>query len=272
MVNLKRVLKEYNCKLDLKTITNHGKKTKIDERKEQIVSSLPISDAIVWPRDFLPYTKYLENQTESNLDRIERWRNAPLKLKNKKFVQALTRIDLDLIRALSADDLISFDGHSASKPILHIQNKNKALIAMFSLEFETKRLFKLLKYALIYKNYNLIHLLVRSLQTKKLSQRRLERILYYKKVLENEEGGIFPLAWMLKDCEDSNLNIDSEMASLRFCKIIEKLKEMKNIETDFEVSEKNKQTLYSKLWDIARKNDIDLNISEKRHEYLYLIL
>lgn len=143
---------------------------------------------------------------------------------------------------------------------------------MFSLDFETRRLFKLLKYAFIYKNYNLIHLLVRSLQTKKLSQRKLEKILYYKNVLENEEGGIFPLAWMLKDCEDSNLNIDSEMASLRFCKIIEKLKEMKNIEMDFEVREKNKQVLYAKLWDIARRSDIDLKISESRLEYFYLIL
>lgn len=82
MVNLKRILKEYKCRLDLKKIGYHGENK--DERYEH-VSPLPsTSSAIIWPSDFLPYTKYLKDRTESNLDRIERWKNEPLKLKKQK--------------------------------------------------------------------------------------------------------------------------------------------------------------------------------------------
>lgn len=240
--------------------------TRFNSSKLDLQSS---NDPVVWPENFLPYTKYMRKMSEKNLDKIERWKTDKL-LNDKRLVQTLTLIDLDLLRALTAEDLISYDGNDPSVSIQHIQNRDKLLIAVLSGDFETRRLFRFLKYALLYKNYNLIFLLLKALQTRKLSEKKVKKLLYYKNILDNQEDGIFPLAWMLKDCEDSNLNVESEVASLRFCKIIEKLKEMKNIEYDFEIKEKYKQMLYSKMWDESRKNEVEIRRNECSLENLYL--
>lgn len=268
MTNITRVLKEYNCDINEKEI------------KEQLASSLsPVevekndtfTDPTAWPEDFMPYTEYLENKTERNLERIENWKNNEFNFKSKKLVEILTQIDLDMVKALTAEDLVTYDGHTASKAVQHIQNEGKALVGFLSSTFDARELFKLLKYAVVYKNYNLIHILVKTLQSKELSSKKMEKIRYYKNILDNEEGGIFPLSWILKDCEDSNLNVESEVASIRFCKLVERLKEMKKIELDFKVSEKQKQIIYSKLWDVARTSAIELKTHKCSQTNLYLL-
>lgn len=130
----------------------------------------------------------------------------------------------------------------------------------------------MLKHAVSCKNYNLIEILVKSLQAKKLSDRRLNKVVYYKNMLDSQDGGIFPLDWMLKDCEDSNLNVSSEVASLRFCRIIEKLKQMKNIECEFVVKERHKQLLFSKLWGMASKVLVEGQESVGTYDNFYLVL
>lgn len=267
MINLKQLLKEYNCEIHLKKA----------ETSLKLQGTKPVSDKshiynIIWPVEFLPYTKYLKNSNEIYLDKVEKWILEPLNFKNKEWVEILTSIDMDLISNITADDLISYDGHFTTNPILHLQNKNKTLISLFSTEFETKRLFKLMKHALIYKNYNLIHLLVKASQNKKINEKKAKKIDFYKNILDNQEGGIFPLNWLLKDCEDSNLNIESEVASIRFCKVIERLKEMKKLEFNFKVKEKNKQKIYSKLWEIASRSTEGNEELKNNNDLLYLIL
>jgi len=271
MTLIRRVLKEFNCNIHPKHIKGHGENT-ASHAEKPVAEPGAMDSLIIWPEDFLPYTKYMCDQTEGNLDKIEYLWNKPLDMKSKRLVQILTQIDLDLIRAISADDLINYDGNESSRAISHIQNITKALMVIFSTDFNAKTLFKMLKHALLYKNYNLIYILIKSLQGKKISQRKLSKIAFYNDLMEKERDGIFPLAWMLKDCEDSNLNVESEVASLRFCKIIEKLKEMKAIEHDFRVEDKHRQMVYSKAWDTTRRT---LNITEapKRiYDYLYLIV
>lgn len=278
MVNINRILKEYNCEISLKEMKQHlsdiRRRNPENEQKisEREISSIMGLDPVIWPDNFLPYTKYMKNKTNRNMEKIERWAYEPLKLKTKKLVQILTQTDLDLIKILSAEDLISYDGNNGSRAVQHIQNKGKALIVLFSTEFRARTLFKMLKHAIIYKNYNLIHLLVKALQTKSLSRQKVQKVLHYKKLLDTVEGGIFPLGWMLKDCEDSNLNIESEVASLRFCKIIDKLKEMKKLEFNFKVREKGKQIVYSRMWNIVRRKESDLQTLKYQHENLYLVL
>ncbi|KAM0679882.1 hypothetical protein GINT2_002054 [Glugoides intestinalis] len=268
MTSIPRVLEEYNGIISMKEV------------KEQLKSSFsPVevektdtfSNPTTWPEDFMPYTEYLENKSERNLERIETWKNTEFNFKSKKMVQILTQIDLDMVKALTAEDLVTYDGHTASKAVMHIQNEGKALVGFLSSNFDARALFKLLKYAVMYKNYNLIHILVKTLQSKELSTKKMEKIQYYKNILDNEEGGIFPLSWILKDCEDSNLNVESEVASIRFCRLVERLKEMKKIEFDFNVSEKQKQIIYSKLWDVARTSAIELKSHKSSQTNLYLL-
>lgn len=264
-----RILREYDGLIDVNEIR--------DEKfvKEKVVvadaaGSRP--DTMVWPEEFLPYTKYLENKSEKNLEKIEMWMDTPLNYKPKKFARIFTQIDLDLIRNVTAEDLVTFDGSSESKSIQHIQNESKALITILSKEFNVKQLFGILKYAELYKNYNLIHIAIKALQSKKLNEKSIQRMLYYKNILDSQEGGIFPFAWILKDCEDSNLNVESEVASMRFCKIIERLKEMKNLTYEFQVREKYKQIIYSKMWTATNQVSKETSIYHKNLRNLYLTL
>lgn len=269
---VERVLKEYNCRVRTRDIEEIKPRTSTEETAIDSKDEHRSADPAVWPRDVLPYTKYMREINEENLERIEKWRTGPVKLKNKLLVQTLTEIDLDLIQALTADDLINYDGHGGTEPILHIQNMNKALVMIFAKDCESRKLFSLLKHATVLKNWNLVSILINSLQNKKLSQKKFEKLTFYIRMLEHEDGGIFPLSWMLKDCEDSNLNVESEVASLRFCKLIEKLKEMKGIELEARVEEKCKQIVYSKAWDALRNGGIAFKMSKVRHDYLYLAL
>lgn len=268
---IKRVLKEYKCSIDSKKVSISEDNSPKPGNQAQIEST-SMSDPLIWPKDFLPSTKYMDGATEAQLDKLERMKCKQLDMKSKKLVQVLTQIDLDLIQAIKAEDLINYNGHPETKSIQHVYNVGKGLTMMFCLNFEAKKLFKMLKLALLQRNYNLIHILVKSLQNKRLSFKKFAKVAYYKQILEKEEGGIFPLAWMLKDCEDSNLNVESEVASLRFCKIIEKLKDMKTIASISKVTEKQKQMIYSKLWETLREHRLENEASKIPHEYLYLIV
>lgn len=265
MVDIELLLKEYDANVRIGSL----KKTKNNEQPEPE----PQDALTLWPEDFLPFTKYMKNQDQSNLDKIEKIAKEDLNMvKPKKLVNIITSIDLMLIKNLTADDLISYNGESSTISISHIQNKNKALKMWLSREAPCKKLFKMLKHAVSYKNYNLIGILVKSLQAKKLSDRKLSKVVYYKNMLNSQDGGIFPFDWMLKDCEDSNLNVSSEVASLRFCRIIEKLKQMKNIEHEFVVKERHKHLLFSKLWGMTNKVLIQEQESVGTYDNFYLVL
>lgn len=271
MINLKHLFKEYNCNLNLKLLK---------EAKKEIVHEDPIqldtssSQDLEWPIEFLPKTKYSLKTSESYLEIIEKWNKIDVtKMKNNKIVKILTKIDLDLIKAVTAEDLISFEGIPSSIAVSHILNKNSSLQLFISTKFSKRRIFSMLKYALKYQNYNLVYVLIKSLQSMKLSIKRIEKLVIYKDVLEKQENGIFPFEWMLQDCEDSNLNISSEVASLRFCKIVDKLKSMKNLTYDFAVSDRSIHIIYAALWkSVKTSNWIVTQEKSESDTNLFLIL
>lgn len=265
MINIRMLLREYDADVCIKA-TKEAKNKPRDIEPEH---KTPVS----WPEDFLPFTKYMKNQSQSDLEKIEKISKRDLGMVgSKKLVNVITSIDLMLIRSLTADDLISYNGESCTIPISHIQNKNKALKVWLSKEIPCRKLFKMLKHAVSCKNYNLTEILVKSLQTKKLSGRKLGKVVYYKNMLNSQDGGIFPFDWLLRDCEDSNLNVSSEVASLRFCRIIEKLKQMKDIEYEFVIKEKHKQLLFSKFWEMANNSVVEYQMNASMSNNLYLIL
>lgn len=264
MINLNYLIKKFSKKLKIENIKIKNKKINFLENE------IPFS---LWPESFLPEANFCDKNDSNKLETIEKLSKKDLLLiSNKKLAMLITSIDLNLIKKVNAQDLITFDGVSGSINIQHLQNMNKSLFSWFVKEFEIKRLFKLLKYSSELKNYNLMNNLVKGIQSKKLNDRELRKLSHYKNLLSNQDKGIFPFEWMLKDCEDSNLNVTSEIASVRFCKIIEKLKEMKNFMIDFQLKEKHKLMIFSKMWKISQEINIEYNENKQDLDNLYLIL
>lgn len=264
MLDIQDLLKKY--KLRVKYKKEKQEASQVEESNEKVEFS-------VWPEDFLPHTEYSKKKTQSNLEKMEKIsKKDPSLISSKKLVNILTTIDLLLIRDINAEDLIQFDGKPGSLSISHLQNKNKFLIHWMKKTYTVKKILKMLKYSLSIKNYNLANLLIKTAQSQRLSSNKLNKIAHYQKFLDNQEGGIFPFEWMLKDCEDSNLNLSSEIASLRFCRIIEKLKEMKNIQLDFNLKEKHKQLIFSTLWLVSKEKMSEINGEVIKDDNLYLIL
>jgi hypothetical protein len=294
MVDLKELFEEYDLKLNLHQVKKAKPNAK-DKRRKSVTDETPSPTAnsndnipsnnsndnkspntifsLNWPVEFLPKTKYSEKNTEKYLEKKEKWQNFNIyTLKSKKFVKILTQIDLDLIKKIKAEDLVSYEGTSNNISLTHILNKNKSLQLLISSKLEKRQIFRMLKHALKFKNYNLLHILIKALQSLRLNMKNIEKVIYFKEFLEQQEDGIFPFEWMLKDCEDSNLNISSEVASLRFCKIIEKLKKMKNLTLDFKVSESNIHKMYLQLWQSAITTQHESIESIENDTNLFLIL
>lgn len=252
MVKLRLLYKEYNLRTNLKALGVNAEEIYGGEIKK-----VPITkQGLCWPEEFLPITKYFSNPSEKYLEMMESWKDDDLcSAKPEKLVKILTQIDLNLIKAVSATDLVKYEGSPSSLALSHIIHKTSALQLLIKAKFTKRMIFGMLKHALKYKNYNLIHTLIKSLQSMRLSGKKMDKIAYYKSFLDKQENGVFPFDWMLQDCEDCNLNISSEVASLRFCKIIEKLKKMKELNYELKVSEKKIHIMYSHLWQITETNN-----------------
>ena len=189
----------------------------------------------------------------------------------RKLAAILTSLDLLLIKEVTAADLIKYDGNTIPQSVSHIQNKNTGLFHWISITYDYKYIIKMLKRASVDKNYNLMNILIKAIQTKKLSNKKIEKLVFYKELLNNQDNGIVPFEWMLKDCEDSNVNVESDIASMRFCKIVEKLKEMKKMGPNGKVKETYKQFVYEKIWKNLEKTVL-LNFKEEnKYDGMYLL-
>lgn len=264
MLKINELVKIYGGEIDIGSNPDNNKKPQL------IQSEVPFT---LWPVQFLPEITCFNDKSSKNLDYLETLSKKDLlSLKGRRLTALLSSIELLLFRNINAEDLIGFNGRLISQPLSHIQNYNKALVVWFIHDFETKKLLKILKYSAELKNYNLINITIKALQNKKLDRRQVNRISRYKALLNTQEKGIFPFEWLLKDCEDSNLNVDSEIASLRFCKIIEKLKDIKEVNFDFPLREKYKFIVFNKLWMVMQQNIARIENSALDENFIYLVL
>ncbi len=222
--------------------TDKNKKSE-EKTKETDIFNQPLK----WPIEFLPQTSFIKEESRQNDSIIEDIAHKDYKA--SKIISILHSLTIELLREVNAKDLVQYDGYKKTQHVQYLLNFNNGIIKWFN-TFEWSDIKKLVKNAELCEDFNLINLLLSTMkQYQNLSSKRLEFILFYKKLMESvERKKIVPLEWMLKDCADSNVNVDSEIASMRFCKIIDRLKEMKEIEIDYKLTEKYRHFAYHNIW------------------------
>lgn len=265
------LIKYLEDKFELKILCKPEEKQKDDKsaQKDKEIAE----PNVYWPIEVLPETKYTKNKDLKSLSEAEKISKKDYStIKPKRLINILNSIDIELISKITAKDLIEYDGYKIPQCISHAQNHNRGLLNWMIKDFETKYIFKMLAYSNVLKNYNLINICMKALQGRGLSNKRISRLLDYKKILDAQEGGIFPFDWIFKDCADSNLNVESEIASVRFCKIVDKLKEMKLIKIEYVLRERERYFIYYKCWENLNSK---FTMTESKSEYnknFYLIL
>lgn len=222
-----------------------------------------------WDNSILPETQFSKSKTLSDKAKAEESKN--LKLSIKKLVKVIHAVTLEMIKKLTANDLIHYDGNNCTINIKHIINMNQGLQNYLN-TLNYKDLKKIAKEAELEKDYNLIQMTVISMEGKQLTQKKLQEVIFYKNLLEKQDRGILPLDWMLKDCIDSNLNVESEVASIRFCTIIEKLNEMQTLETTFNLKEKHKYFIFYTIFINLNNNTCNETKITNDYKYLYLVI
>lgn len=245
----------------------------INEKITDINNLQFINKDVQWPSEILPQTKYSTGKSMKSLDKLEEYSNYKLSsIPAKKLTDILHCIDIILINNINTTDLVEYTGSNASIAISHIQNKDVGVLNWLGNSAEFRYIEKMLKRAAVLHNYNIMNILLNALQSTKLNGKQLRKLVQYKEMLDNQEGGIFPFEWLLKDCADSNGNADSGIASLRFCKIIEKLEEMKLIQPPHKIKEKEKHMVYAQAWKYLKVSILESIKEEHRSDKLYLVI
>ncbi|ORD94708.1 hypothetical protein ECANGB1_140 [Enterospora canceri] len=264
-MKLEKMYKLFSTKLGKPIIKPKEKETdeKKEEKKEQSGEYAP------WNSNILPETAYskdnsLKNQSEN--DEIMK-----MSVGNKKMANILHAIDLELIKKIDASDLVSYDGTNCTQGVTHLINANRGT-QNYLKTFEYKDLKKMAKEAELLKNYNIIRMIVTSMETKELDHKKITELKFYRDLLEKQERGVIPFEWMLKDCEDSNMNVESAVASIRFCRIVEKLNDMQEIETIFPLKEKHRHFAYSKMHKFMEGETEETKKRVTVKESLYLVI
>ena len=222
-----------------------------------------------WDNTILPETQFSKSKTLSDKAKAEESKH--LKLSTKKLVKVIHAVTLEIIKKLTANDLIHYDGNNCTINTKHIINMNQGLQNYLN-TLNYKDLKKMAKEAELERDYNLIQMIVISMEGKRLTQKKLQEVIFYKSLLEKQDRGILPLDWMLKDCIDSNLNVESEVASIRFCTIIEKLNEMQALETTFNLKEKYKYFIFHTIFINLNNNICNETKITNDYKYLYLVI
>lgn len=253
--NLKN-LKDVNESLET---SDAATKTDGHAMKDQI-NAQSIEKTLIWPETVLPPTTYTTNPNPMHQARIEQIAQLDaLRIRKSKLAAFLFELNLAAINGITAADLIAYDPLKAQPPrsstpatpsnaIAHARNQNLGLLNWICAEFSPRAALRLAEQALVLKDYNTLAVTVQALQTMRLSRHQHERAAHFRRQLDAQSGGLFPFEWLLQDCAESNTNADSEIAALRFCKVIEKLKEMKQVPSAAPIPEKYKQLLLGKMW------------------------
>jgi hypothetical protein len=233
----------------------------------------------VWDRGTFPISFYQE-QILSNIrarkykNRIERSRATDLyRITPRRLAEIITAIDVGIIRRIRPHELVDYDGtNSNCTNIIHIKAKNRGLVNFVSNELAKNQnhgyFFRVLEHLERHRNYNSFHCLIRAFQAQKLDLKRLgtlskylERIRTYfdmRHVLDDlaEESELFicPMDVYLKDVEDSNRNSDCEIASMRFCRLVEILIKIQNQKYSFRLSHKKEHFILERCYEVALRH------------------
>ncbi|KAI5168610.1 hypothetical protein PAEPH01_0276 [Pancytospora epiphaga] len=280
MADISEIIKHFDLTVTVRELVRRIEITGSNKTND-IIEDLPSNDNSIvnttthpaWSTDILPATKYSIADDMKSLSKREELSKITIKnLKPGKLAMMIHCTDLLLIRNVSASDLVLYDGTYIPQSLSYILNKNTGILNWLGANVDTKYLFRMMTHAVLLKNYNLLHILIEASQRNKLDRKGLKKLMTYKCMCDRIDGGVFPFEWLLKDCADSNVNVASDIASMRFCKIVDCLKEMKEIVIPKNISEKQKYLVYANAWKYLHENVEKMEEFEGRFEKLYLLL
>ncbi len=159
-------------------------------------------------------------------------------LSPRKLASLLTSLDIYFILQINPKELVEYDGKNK---MTHIKEKNAGLTNYFSslMDSSTHDYFlRVMRHLKRLRNLNSLECLSKAFKTQRLKKRDLSRlsrleedISSYFTLRHNYDYPllvIYPFDLFLKDVEDSNLNLNSEDASRRFCHLMEMLVTLQN--------------------------------------------
>ncbi|KHN69284.1 hypothetical protein M896_080180 [Ordospora colligata OC4] len=194
----------------------------------------------------------------------------------KKLSKALTSIDLQFLKKITPNDLVEYDGDDGneSSSIKQIRLKNEGLMNFVAHELSTRKnynyFFKVLEHLEKIRNFNSIHCITRAFQMQKLDLKSLGKLSVYVKtslsyfdmrqVLDELTADdmflVCPIDVYIKDIEESNKNRGSEVASMRFCRLVEILIRLQTQEHDLRIPHITEHFLFTRFWKYARNNSV----------------
>lgn len=227
----------------------------------------------VWSADILPHSWYQEQLSCRRRGKryMEKIRKAEARdiyhISPRRLSRALTSLDLAILRRITPNELVEHDGAgSRCRNIRHMRSKNAGLTSFVAQELARTGnygyFFRVLRHLERAGNYNSFYCVVQALQMQRLDLKRLrmlsghvERGTSYfdmRQVLDeltaSEAFLICPMDVYIKDVEESNRTRNNEVASMRFCRLVEILIKLQNQALDEGISHSDEHFLLSRIW------------------------
>lgn len=215
------------------------------------------------------------------------------RIKPSKIAKTLTYIDMNLYRDVSSMELVMYNGvdnaYKKCETLSRFRFKNEALTSFVHGELADKRRFKYLYRVaaelLRLQNYDSFKSVTSGILTLALTEKQLLKVTALMKGCgkEHEARGIFQeklllkeffvpsFDTILKDIQESNCNSENEMASMRFCKAIELLVYVQNLEKSIKVKSKYEHFIIYKM-NKSKKKKIESYITDSTKRYAHFLL
>ncbi|ADM11785.1 uncharacterized protein Eint_070210 [Encephalitozoon intestinalis ATCC 50506] len=278
--------------------SSFGDKIIVRDQSNVCDENMDIED--VWSADILPHSWYQE-RILGNYKEGKRYADKMIKAEAKdiyrispgKLSKALTSIDLSILRRITPNELVDYDGTGDIKcrNIRHMRSKNAGLTNFVSHELlkegNYKYFFRVLKHLKKIGNYNSFYCVVRAFQMQKLDTKRLDTLSRHieksasyfdmRQVLDDltttDMFLICPMDVYIRDVEESNRTKNNEVASMRFCRLVEILIKLQGQASNVRISYANEHFLLSKFWyHLQKEMASDREFGIKRYEGQFLLI
>jgi hypothetical protein len=215
------------------------------------------------------------------------------RIRPSEMARVLAHIDLRLYRNVHPLELVVYDGSKDStrkcKTLSNLMSKNNALTSFvcdeMSMRGNFKYFYRLAAELLRTKNYNSFECVVSGIRAYALTKKQLLKLTHLvgsnekheemrkniHEALSRQQHFVPPLHMVLKDIQESNVNANNEMASMRFCKVVELFVYVQNLDPRFKIRNKHEHLLMYRMGqNEARKIKKYEVINEKQYAYFLL--
>lgn len=211
----------------------------------------------------------------------------------QKLANALTNLDLGLYRGICSMELVTYRGpreHGREcNTLLRLKSKSESLTSFVCEELNSsgnfRYFFQLASKLQKLRNHNSFDAVVSGIRTFPMNRRQHRRLadlmkrdgrssnIYDLMQMQMKTNTFFvpPSGYLLRDIQESNLHAESELASMKFCKAVELLVYVQNLEADFIVQSKYEHFLIHRM-NQCRQRRIETYEIESAKEYAYFLL